>query len=106
MGIQILDPAPEDYYFICARLPGLLLSSMLMFNVYTNANNLRSYIIVKIAYFYILFDGHFFLNLHKFLRAFTIKNHIISLLKRKENHVAILQIHYCDGDLNFLIFVN
>jgi len=79
---------------------------MLMFNVYTNANNLRSYIIVKIAYFYILFDGHFFLNLHKFLRAFTIKNHIISLLKRKENHVAILQIHYCDGDLNFLIFVN
>jgi len=77
---------------------------MLMFNVYTNANNLRSYIIVKIAYFYILFDGHFFLNIHKFLRAFTIKNHIISLLKRKENHVAILQIHYCDGDLNFLIF--
>jgi len=34
---------------------------MLMFNVYTNVNNLRSYIIVKIAYFYILFDGHFFL---------------------------------------------
>jgi len=56
---QYRDSSQKMIAVICARLLGLLLSSMLMFNVYTNVNNLRSYIIVKIAYFYILFDGHF-----------------------------------------------
>lgn len=51
---RLQDPHHQKIIVTCAQTC-LLLCSMLMFNVYTNVNNLKSYIIVKIAYFYIYY---------------------------------------------------